>query len=158
MSKYHWFTNAKYGLVPSGTVGWAMTLAFLIAIVINFWLIDSVSHSASDTIINFYPYVLFYSAIYLILAYLTSPKHWWMVTKSYGWGWVPSTWQGWYILLLYIGGVLETLSISLVLTRLDPLASSWFVISGLFLQTVVFFMVSLATGEKPRWRWGKKRK
>lgn len=157
MSKYHWFKNTRLGLMPTGAVGWVITLAFIGILIIKFWLIDSASHSISDSIINFYPYILFYSAIYLILAYLTSPKHYWMVAKSYGWGWVPSTWQGWYILLLYIGGVLETLSISLVLRRLDPLASSWFVISGLFLQTAVLFMVSLATGEKPRWRWGKRK-
>lgn len=157
MRRYHWFKNTKLGLMPTGAVGWVMTLAFIGILIIKFWLINSVSHSVSDSVINFYPYILFYSAIYLILAYLTSPKHHWMVAKSYGWGWVPSTWQGWYILLLYIGGVLETLSISLVLTRLDPLTSSWFVISGLFLQTAVLFMVSLATGEKLGWRWGKRK-
>ena len=27
----------------------------------------------------------------------------WFKAKRYGWGWAPATWQGWLVLLLFIG-------------------------------------------------------
>lgn len=80
-------------------------------------------------------------------------KKLWFRAKSYGWGWYPSSWQGWVLLVAYLFVVLK---------------STWrFTASGLLEQDIVQFLlrVGLPTGllivicflkgERPRWRWGR---
>lgn len=80
-------------------------------------------------------------------------KKLWFVSKRYGWGWTPATWQGWTITLGYIALMLATAF------GLAPYIEE----NDIVLFPVVFFWVSLTclllwicykTGEKPRWRWG----
>ena len=83
-------------------------------------------------------------------------KKLWFKRKTYGWGWYPATWQGWLITLAYIflvvmfGSTIESNpSVNdLIFTFLLPLT----------LLTIVFIRIVYATGEKPKWQWGKKKK
>lgn len=78
----------------------------------------------------------------------------WFRAKNYGWGWYPSSWQGWVILLLYIllmgvtglgiDGASHSVSDTLMIV-----APLW------VLYTCILLLICIATGEKPRWRWGK---
>ncbi len=71
----------------------------------------------------------------------------WFKAKRYGWGWTPSTWQGWIILSLFalvIGYQVAVLMKAYSLTRLIMV----------FVTVVLLLIICYLKGEKPRWRWG----
>jgi hypothetical protein len=70
----------------------------------------------------------------------------WFKAKKYGWGWYPSTWQGWAVLLGYLLIVAGFHSVF----GTNPVV---FVIT--IALTVLLIIICYKTGEKPRWRWGK---
>ena len=77
----------------------------------------------------------------------------WFKAKRYGWGWYPSSWEGWFTLFVFI-----TVQVWNFL-RLDAVSHSNsdtirpFVIQT-FLMALVLISICYLTGEKPRWRWG----
>lgn len=91
------------------------------------------------------------------LEYLqTNPQGYWFKRKVWGFGWVPATWQGWSITLLYI-----VLVLTFVLTREkavqgDSDSGSNFLLFGLpvILLTAIFILIAYKKGEKPKWQWG----
>ena len=81
----------------------------------------------------------------------------WFKRKLYGWGWTPSSWQGWVSLIVYV--VLISL---IVMSREEyisgnDMSGSNFVTFALpiFLLTTFFIILLFKKGEKPRWQWGK---
>jgi len=85
-----------------------------------------------------------------------NPNHYWFKRKIWGWGWMPATWQGFLITLVYI-----TLIATLVLNREAPIpgnpdSGSNFLVLGLpiILLTAAFIFVVYKKGEKPKWQWG----
>lgn len=75
-------------------------------------------------------------------------KRYWFKRKHYGWGWYPSTWEGWLVLLVW--AILFTFSI----IKMDHEWAKNFLFS--LIITFVLIWVCYKTGEKPRWQWGKK--
>ncbi len=83
-------------------------------------------------------------------------KKLWFKAKRYGWGWYPCTWQGWAVLLMYVFALVSittfvdnhTHSVSDSLMSFFP---------SVFILTVFLIIICSATGEEPKWRWGKKR-
>ena len=76
------------------------------------------------------------------------PKYW-FPAKRYGRGWgLPSAWQGWVVLLVYVALVLG--GIPLLQVSKGNLVYIAYV-SGF---TVVLVAVCWLKGEPPRWRWG----
>lgn len=81
-------------------------------------------------------------------------KRLWFKAKRYGWGWYPVTWQGFAVLVMYIFSLLaqsvfaenHTHSGSDFLQQLFP---------QIYILTVFLIIICYATGETPRWRWGK---
>jgi hypothetical protein len=71
----------------------------------------------------------------------------WFVNKTYGYGWTPSTWEGWLVVLI-------------LLILFIPLAIyiEYNVILGmigiLFITGLLIY-ICYKKGEKPSWRWGK---
>lgn len=79
----------------------------------------------------------------------------WFRRKRYGWGWVPSSWQGWLTVLTYITLVVWNYS------RLElESSSSSDVLKGFIPQTIILtiilLVVCLKKGERPKWQWGGK--
>ena len=81
----------------------------------------------------------------------------WFKRKLYGWGWTPSSWQGWVSLIVYV--VLISL---IVMSREEyipgnDMSGSNFLTFALpiFLLTTFFIILLFKKGEKPRWQWGK---
>ena len=86
-----------------------------------------------------------------------NPRGYWFKQRLYGWGWAPATWQGWIVVLAFLGVVL-----------LDGAFISWRasvsgVVSGLdmsiFLGVLVLSIVGIIVigfwkGEGPGWNWG----
>lgn len=70
--KLPWFKRFGILFLPSGPVGWLITVAAFVFAIYKFIDIDSRSHSASDTLINFTFYLFLIGGVYSALAYLTS--------------------------------------------------------------------------------------
>lgn len=67
-----WFKRVGIFFVPSKILGWLILLLALAIAVDRFHAIDSHSHSASDTLINFFFNLLIIGAIYSLIAFFTS--------------------------------------------------------------------------------------
>jgi hypothetical protein len=80
-------------------------------------------------------------------------KKLWFKAKKYGWGWVPSRWEGWAVIAVFILFQYENF------LRLDRLSHSNsdtlrpFIIETFFAVAVLIFICD-KKGEKPGWRWG----
>jgi len=75
-------------------------------------------------------------------------KELWFKAKHYGYGWCPSTWQGWIILLSWA----ILFSIILVSFNEENFVCSFL---SLGLITAILYFICYKKGEKARWRWGK---
>lgn len=77
--KKYWFKTKTYGWGwrPVTWQGWVVTLVFSSLIVINFYRIDSSSHSIGETLTTYIPQTLMIIAIMVIVAYSKGEKpHW----------------------------------------------------------------------------------
>ncbi|HAO81675.1 MAG: hypothetical protein UV57_C0003G0009 [Parcubacteria group bacterium GW2011_GWD2_43_10] len=75
----YWFRRKLYGWgwTPATWQGWLTLLIFILIIPLNFYRIDSVSHSASDTLINFIPQTLLLTILLLIVCFIKGePPRW----------------------------------------------------------------------------------
>jgi hypothetical protein len=80
----------------------------------------------------------------------------WFKRKTYGWGWTPSTWEGWFITIMYIMAALY------IFRKIDSTShSASDTLIGftypLILLTFILIIVCYFKGEEPRWQWGKNR-
>ena len=72
-------------------------------------------------------------------------KRYWFPAKQLGWGWgIPTAWQGWVVLGLFIAGMSA-------LPRLVP--EDRYLI-GVAVLIALLILVCVVKGEPPRWRWG----
>ncbi len=76
-------------------------------------------------------------------------KKYWFRAKSYGWGWTPSTWQGWLVIGIYL---LAMILFPLFIQN-NSQAKSLFIIPTIILTTLLL-VICYKKGEKPSWRWG----
>ena len=80
----------------------------------------------------------------------TSEKQVWFRAKKYGWGWtLPCCWQGWVTFAVW----LVLLCVAAALCFPGRHLGLW--IASVIGLAVAMFIICLAKGEKPRWRWGK---
>ena len=78
-------------------------------------------------------------------------KLYWFKRKKYGWGWYPSTWQGWSILTVYV-------VLLIIFLNTFPVSKAENI--GIFFVGIVFLTGTLisicyVTGETPKWQWGE---
>ncbi|HTM68794.1 MAG TPA: hypothetical protein VL426_05875 [Candidatus Binatia bacterium] len=82
----------------------------------------------------------------------------WFRAKRYGYGWYPSSWEGWLVLLAYIALLFCGL-LMLVSVANDANGRAGFFFAGyVVLITAALTVVAAKKGEKPGWRWGKPKK
>ncbi len=67
-----WFVRKGIFFFPVSIIGWLVLLAAIAFCVYSFIDIDSRSHSASDTLINFFFIALIVAVVYSSIAYFTS--------------------------------------------------------------------------------------
>ncbi len=80
---------------------------------------------------------------------MSNDERYWFRVRRYGWGWVPCSWQGWVLLLLWFGG--------LVLGRLlIPPHSLEYWLGFVAVMLGVLLLICYKKGEPPRWRWGNR--
>lgn len=83
-------------------------------------------------------------------------QKYWFKRRRYGWGWIPVSWQGWLTLVAFVGVVLWD-ALQLPSKPAQPSGgriARFFIIFGLALAA--FFLITVAKGPAPHWRWGKK--
>lgn len=80
-------------------------------------------------------------------------KKLWFKRKLYGWGWTPSTWQGW---ALTAGYILVVLGVTKIITNraLRGDEVGLFSLPIILGTTIIFIFIIYKKGEKPRWQWG----
>ncbi|MFA6520388.1 MAG: hypothetical protein WCT44_02140 [Candidatus Paceibacterota bacterium] len=80
-------------------------------------------------------------------------KKLWFKRRMYGWGWMPISWEGWAVTIIYI------LSLAGDLKFINDSHNSFsatlasFIPRFIFL-TLIFVGVCLWKGEKTKWSWG----
>ncbi|MSR76398.1 MAG: hypothetical protein EXS68_02295 [Candidatus Ryanbacteria bacterium] len=83
-------------------------------------------------------------------------KKLWFRAKDYGWGWQPSSWEGWLIIVAYIMGMF------FIFWRIDTDSHSAsdtlinFIPQSIILTAILIWTAS-AFGERPEWRWAGRR-
>lgn len=76
-------------------------------------------------------------------------RKYWFPAKRYGWGWgLPSTWQGWAVLLIYFALVVGGIPL------LHSTKGALVYLAYVLVLTAALIVVCWLTGERPRWRWG----
>ncbi len=80
-------------------------------------------------------------------------KKLWFRRKTYGWGWTPSTWQGWVVIAIYV---------LLILPIFSGKNSNYASLNDLLLRSILPFIILTSglificykKGESPKWQWG----
>jgi putative effector of murein hydrolase LrgA (UPF0299 family) len=70
--KLPWFRQVGIFFFPKNIAGWIVLFAALVFAVYKFMDIDSRSHSASDTLINFVFYLIIIGMVYSFIGFLAS--------------------------------------------------------------------------------------
>lgn len=79
----------------------------------------------------------------------------WFKRKSYGWGWTPSTWQGWMILALFVAMVIFNAKRLEKMQLPENIFAINFAIETAIL-VLILMIICYLTGEDPKWQWGRK--
>ena len=82
-----------------------------------------------------------------------SHKKLWFKRKLYGWGWYPSSLEGWVVIAIYLGGLLFLFkNVALDISVRHTL---YFLTGPVCVLTLLLLGVCFYKGESPRWQWGK---
>lgn len=78
-------------------------------------------------------------------------KELWFKRKHYGWGWYPSSWQGWIIIIIFL-----ILAIGISIIPKQPTTNDYVIKMIIPLAILVAILISICykKGETPRWQWG----
>lgn len=79
-------------------------------------------------------------------------KKYWFKAKDYGWGWYPSSWQGWVVILIW-AAAFTVVFVGINSLALPPQDLLVYFLPRVIVLTVVLFAVCWKTGERPEWRW-----
>lgn len=81
-------------------------------------------------------------------------KELWFKAKTFGYGWYPSTWQGWLVTIVYL--ILFTLSAITFSITSNQNKVNFLIpyITTILILTITLIIIAKVKGEKARWRWG----
>jgi len=71
----------------------------------------------------------------------------WFARKKYGWGWCPSSIEGWIVIIIASAMILYFA----VNVKINPINIVYIILTAVVLVTINYMK-----GEKPRWQWGGK--
>ena len=84
-------------------------------------------------------------------------KKLWFRAKKFGWGWTPTSWQGWAVTLLYITSILAHAPYTDIRAFIQVPRYFFISLSVPFVVNTIFLLIiCYAYGEKPHWRWNGK--
>ena len=90
------------------------------------------------------------------VAYLKdNPEGYWFKRKIFGWGWVPAKWQGWSVILIYVGLILALIFSREKSIPGNPDSGSNFLIFALpiIILTIIFLVILYQKGEPTKWQF-----
>ena len=87
---------------------------------------------------------------------LQSSEKYWFKAKRYGWGWYPATIEGYLVMAVYVVLMVFNAYMLGMISEAPSGNVSEFLIQ-VFILTVILIAICYRTGEKPGWRWGKKK-
>jgi hypothetical protein len=77
-------------------------------------------------------------------------KKLWFKAKRYGWGWYPSSFEGWMVMVVYV--VIFVAIFKNINTQPQIISG---IVLPIFILTGALIAICYWKGETPRWRWGK---
>lgn len=93
------------------------------------------------------------------LAYIKdNPEGYWFKRKFYGWGWTPAKWQGWFVILTFVGFVIWSGADLTIHGEVPTQTDLYWFFGKIILATILMIWICYKTGEKPKWQWGIPRK
>lgn len=158
-----WFAARADGLGwrPRGAGGWLSVVLAGLLLALNFTRLALTTRSLEELFGVFLP-----QSIGLLLAFFclclyageTLPAlrgRVWFKAKRFGWGWTPSTAEGWIVIGMFLAAILGS-TIGLVRFRPDPPTVGVVAehMGFAFALVAVVIAICWKTGEKPSWRWG----
>lgn len=87
-----------------------------------------------------------------------NPKGFWFKRKLYGWGWVPVTWEGWTVILIFIALLVVNaiyFDYNIALNNGPSTKDMMVFFSAIIVSIIVIFWICYKKGEKPKWSWGR---
>lgn len=80
----------------------------------------------------------------------------WFRRKTYGWGWTPITWEGWFVtfVVVVIPLIIKFTLKSLEFERSTQYFYTW---ASVPILVMALTLICFRFGEKPKWQWGIKR-
>ncbi len=72
----------------------------------------------------------------------------WFRRKLYGFGWYPVSWEGWVVILVWVGILVFSVA------KFDHELQKNLIV--VFVMTVILIYICYKKGEKPKWQWGKR--
>lgn len=83
----------------------------------------------------------------------------WFKPKTYGWGFVPVTWEGWMATLVLIGFILLALLSNGFYSEEGPTVKEalQLILDLAFITVIATMIFDRKTEEELRWRWGRRK-
>ena len=78
----------------------------------------------------------------------------WFKRRRFGYGWTPSTWQGWALVVILIALIVAPIPF-LPQGEDQGGPNPWAYLFYVLVVIVVFILIALKKGPAPRWRWGR---
>lgn len=84
---------------------------------------------------------------------MAETKKYWFKRRRFGYGWIPTTWQGWLTIIVFAFPVIGD-AFTLPKNPTHHQMAQFFLV--LFVDLALLIFIIIVTGPKPHWRWGKK--
>ena len=84
-------------------------------------------------------------------------EKYWFRAGRYGYGWSPSTWQGWLVVLFYVVANVYSLIQAIGETQSEE-ALFFAYIPKVLLFSALLIIITYLKGEPVAWHWGEKKK
>ena len=81
----------------------------------------------------------------------------WFRARDYGWGWTPVSTEGWLVMLVFVAAISfgAWWFTSSLRSGADPQRATILFLVWVAVAVAALIAIAWATGERPRWRWGK---
>jgi uncharacterized membrane protein len=80
----------------------------------------------------------------------------WFKARTYGWGLTPASIEGWIVVGIFLALIFAGIAVFLHEIHAGVDAQLALILFALWVALLIgiFIWIALATGERPRWRWG----
>ena len=82
-------------------------------------------------------------------------KPYWFKRRGYGWGWTPASWQGWFIMFVFMATLFAAIFVIDRVFETEDEKGWATVILALVWGAGLTFAIALRA-PKPKWQWGQK--